>query len=70
MEWRHRTVLNVKLNLDANHFLPVESKDCMNSASYECRNYVGQERGTVCAQGNADYLLENLFCEDHENVVN
>ena len=30
--------LYVKLNLDANRFLPAESKDCMNSASYEYRN--------------------------------
>ena len=30
--------LYVKLNRDANRFLPVESKDCMNSASYEYRN--------------------------------
>ena len=29
--------LYVKLNWDANRFLPVESKDCMNSASYEYR---------------------------------
>ena len=28
----------VKLNWDANRLLPVESKDCMNSASYESRN--------------------------------
>ena len=27
--------LYVKLNWDANRFLPAESKDCMNSASYE-----------------------------------
>ena len=27
--------LYVKLNWDANFFFPVESKDCMNSASYE-----------------------------------
>ena len=26
--------LYVKLNWDANRFLPTESKDCMNSASY------------------------------------
>ena len=26
--------LYVKLNWDANRFLPAESKDCMNSASY------------------------------------
>ena len=31
--------LYVKLNWDAKHFLPAESKDCMNSASYE--KYVG-----------------------------
>ena len=30
--------LYVKLNWDANRFLPIESKDCMNSASYEYRN--------------------------------
>ena len=29
--------LYVKLNWDANRFLPVESKNCMNSASYEYR---------------------------------
>ena len=30
--------LYVKLNWDANRFLPAESKGCMNSASYEYRN--------------------------------
>ena len=30
--------LYVKLNWDANFFFPAESKDCMNSASYEYRN--------------------------------
>ena len=30
--------LYVKLNWDANRFLPAESKDCMNSTSYEYRN--------------------------------
>ena len=30
--------LYVKLNWDAIFFFPVESKDCMNSASYEYRN--------------------------------
>ena len=61
----------MKLHWDANRFLPVEDKDCMNSALYEYRNlYVGLERGTVCAHGYADYLLENLSCQDHENVIN
>ena len=59
--------LYVKLNWDANRFLPAESKDCMNSASYEYRN---MSASTVGAHGNADYLLENLSREDHENVVN
>ena len=27
-------------------------------------------KGPVCAHGNADYLLENLIREYHENVVN
>ena len=27
-------------------------------------------RGTVSTNGNADYLLENLSCEVHKNVVN
>ena len=61
--------LYVKLNWDANRFLPVDSKDCKNSASYEYRN-MSARGGAVCAHGNADYLLENLSCEDHENVVN
>ena len=30
--------LYVKLNWDASRFLSTESKDCMNSASYEYRN--------------------------------
>ena len=30
--------LYVKLNWDANRFLPAESNACMNSASYEYRN--------------------------------
>ena len=58
--------LFVKLNWDANRFLPAESKDCMNPASYEYRN-MSARRG---AHGNADYLLENLSRDDHENVVN
>ena len=31
--------LYVKLNWDANRFLPAESKDCMNSASYKQKQY-------------------------------
>ena len=31
--------LYVKLNRDANSFLPVESKDCINSASYEYKGH-------------------------------
>ena len=55
--------LYLKLNLDANSFRQVDSKDCMNSASVRVQAYVSLDRGTVCAHGNADYLLENLSCE-------
>ena len=37
--------LYVKLNWDANRFLPAKSKDCMNSASYEYSN-MSARRGT------------------------
>ena len=36
--------LYVKLNWDANRFLPTENKDCMNSTSYEYRN-ISARRG-------------------------
>ena len=62
--------LYVKLNWDANRFLPAESKDCMNSASYEYRNMSARRGAQFVPHGNADYLLENLSREDHENVVN
>ena len=64
--------LYMKLNWDANNFKPAESKDCMNSATYEFR-YMSARRGAQfvnCAPGNAYYLFENLSSEDHENVVN
>ena len=38
MDYTSSMYLYVKLNWDANRFLPVESKDCMNSSSYEYRN--------------------------------
>ena len=60
--------LYVNLNWDANRFLPAVGKDCMNDASYEYRNM--SARRVNCANVNADYLLENLSGEDHENVVN
>ena len=62
--------LYVNLNWDANRFLPTESKDCMNSASYEYRNMSARRGAQMVPNGNADYLLENLSREDHENVVN
>ena len=80
----------MKLNWDANFFFPVESKDCIKSASYEYSN-LSARRGTQCplecrsplrmstvicllgeehnAHWNADYLLENISPEDHDNVV-
>ena len=44
--------LYVKLNWDANRYLPAESNDCMNSASYEYRN-MSARRG---AQLNLSFL--------------
>ena len=38
----------VKLNLDANCFLPAESKDCV----IWVEKYVCQKRGTICSQWN------------------
>ena len=38
IEWEYVTIYMYELNWDANFFFPVESKDCMNSASYEYRN--------------------------------
>ena len=48
----------VRLNRVANCFFPVESKDCMNSASYEYRKMSVRKRGTIRTNWNADYLLE------------
>ena len=33
------------------------------------QKYVDQEKSTIGARWNADYPLENLSPEDHENVV-
>ena len=49
--------LYVKLNWDANRFLPAESKDCMNSASYEYRN--------MSARWGAQFVQNYV----HENII-
>ena len=59
----------VKLNWDANCFFPVESKDRMNSASYEYRNMSARIGAQLVPIGISDYLLDNLSPEDLENVV-
>ena len=41
----------VKLNWDTNRFLPAESKDCMNSASYEFRNMSARRRAQFVPMG-------------------
>ena len=51
--------LYVTLNCDANHFLPAESKDYINSASYEFRNMSARRGAQVVPMVNH---------EDHENV--
>ena len=61
--------LYVKLNWDANRFLPVESKDCMNSASYEYRN-MSARRGEQFVPMGMPIICWKTFPVDHENVVN
>ena len=51
-------------------FLPVESKDCMNSASYEYRNMSARRGAQFVPMGMPIICWKNLSCEDHENVVN
>ena len=46
--------LYVELNWDASRFLPTESKDCMNSVSYEYKN--------MSARRGAQLIDMNLPC--------
>ena len=62
--------LYVKLNWDANRFLTGREQGLYEFRFVWVQKYVGYQRGTVCTHGNADYLLENLSDEYHENVVN
>ena len=62
--------LYVKLNRDANRFLPAESKDCMNSASYEYRNMSARRGAQFVPMGMPTICWKTLSREDHENVVN
>ena len=62
--------LYVMLNWDANRFLPTESEDCMNSASYEYRN-MSPRRGAQFEPMRVPIIFfENLSREDHKTVVN
>ena len=60
--------LYVKLNRDANCFLPVESKDYKFCFIWVVK-YVGKKRGTIGSHWSAEYLLENLSGKNHENIV-
>ena len=51
MDKTYSLYLYVKLNWDANRFLPAESKDCMNSASYEYRNMSARRRAQIVPMG-------------------
>ena len=62
--------LYVKLNWDANRFLPAESKDCMNSASYEYRNMSARRGAQFVPLGMPIICWKTFPREDHENVVN
>ena len=55
----------VKLNRDANCFLPVVSKDCF----MRVEKYFGLTKGTIGYQKNTDNLLEKLSRKNHENGV-
>ena len=33
------------------------------------QKYIGEERGTICAHGNVDDLLESLSRKVYENVI-
>ena len=62
--------LYVKLNWYANCFFQAESKDCMDSASYEYRNTGMSGRiGTQFGPVSIPLVLENVSPKDHENVV-
>ena len=74
MEKTSSMYLYVKLNWDANRFLPAESKDCMNPASYEYRNmsarrgaqYVPMGMPIIClktfpAKNKIEYVAMILF---------
>ena len=53
----------VRLNRNANCFFPVESKDCMNSASYEYRKISGRYR--ICTSIRSS----NLRMHNVNNLV-
>ena len=56
----------VKLNRDANCFLPVK----MHKFFFiSVEKYVGKKRGTIHSHWNTNYLLENLSSKNHENGV-
>ena len=56
----------VKLNLDANYFVSSWERRLYEFYFVCVQKYVGEERGTICAHWNADYLFENLSPKDHE----
>ena len=61
----------MRVNRDVNCFFPVESKDCMNSTSYEYRKMSARawRGGTIRTHWNAGCLLENFPGKNHENFV-
>ena len=60
----------VKLNWDANRFLPAKSKDCMKYASYEYRSMSARREVQFVPMGMLIICWKKLYREDHENVVN
>ena len=58
------------LNWDTYRFLPTESKDCMNSASFCVQKYdPGEGDSIIVPMGMPTICFENLPRKDHKNVV-
>ena len=65
--WEHKGKTEVPRGVQ-NCFLSAQNKDCINSTSLGYRN-MSARRGTLFTHKNADHLLENVSCEDNENVI-
>ena len=56
-----------KLKWDARCFLPAESKDCLNSASYE-NKHMSARRGAQFVSIGMPIICWKIFTAKHENA--